>query len=1022
MNCTAVTRVRDGTNLTYQYEFHPFFKRVEGVYGPNASNDLNWRGTRCDLDDYANVRTALVADFEALESSSSFEFAKLVQSFDSNRHLTNWAFAYRAEPSNCWSYSWNPSNQTLDAMSDPEGSQVLFEYTNGLLSRRRLVVSTNQTLDTTFSYSTNGLLVAVTNANGHWVQYVRGGCCPEGIIPEAGPRVILNYDELRHLTGIELPGESGTRTITLNPDELGRVCSVQYPDNLTAYFSYDGLGNLLTNVDRAGRSTRFTYGPGGKLASVTRALQNGGSNQDVTISLDYDSQMNALEITDPLGRAVESYVLDDEDRPVKITNVESQEMTVAYALKNYVESITRFDGTGVGIEYDTDGQLSKVHFPGETLQLTYYRNNLLKTAANALGTISNSYDAVNRLISSSTPVVSGYVSYAYLPAGQVSSVVSVAGTTVYGYNAGERVSSVQGPGPSVQFTYNTNNGLVSTMTYPNGVQAAYSYDVMDRITGITWSQSGTNTLKSFQYGYNSADVITDVVYETGETSVYGYDSLDRLTGERRVNPQGETMWESGYSYDLAGNRLTKTRDGMTVSYSYGSGDRLTSWVASATGALNGVLDVVGNSSETNGTNPQWGERTVNGQTAQVSGTNFWAYEVPVAGGTQQQIVAAIGDMAGNVGRTTNFVNMRVATNGSYQSDAAGCVTNIQYTGLGFTNSLGLSWNSQYQLTSVRTNGGVAEAYQYDALGRRISIASGGITNYLVYDGIHCIAEVDSSGVLQRAYTYSPGIDNILSMTVYGATTSVYFCLKDHLGTVHALTDTNGAIVESYRYDAWGRVLGIYDGAGLPIANQQSAIGNRFLFQGREYSWATGLYFFRARYYDPVTGRWLSKDPIGISGGLNQFVFCANNPVNLWDHLGLCEDGESYLRTYLSSVSATPPWGWNDLVFHKFDLRHERTDYKSVFYQWRWGTVRSDEMGNVGVGYVFAQTVGILPSAAGAFVWEIMNWEGADAAAGSWIYNAEGMAAAVLDNPVSMLPGGFLLQPASRGFIYALCSP
>ncbi len=124
------------------------------------------------------------------------------------------------------------------------------------------------------------------------------------------------------------------------------------------------------------------------------------------------------------------------------------------------------------------------------------------------------------------------------------------------------------------------------------------------------------------------------------------------------------------------------------------------------------------------------------------------------------------------------------------------------------------------------------------------------------------------------------------MTVYGATTSVYFYLKDHLGTVHALTDTNGAVVESYRFDAWGWALGVYDGSGLPIGNQQSAIGNRFLFQAREYSWATGLYFFRARYYDPVTGRWLSKDPIGISGGLNQYAFVGNNPVNRVDPLGL----------------------------------------------------------------------------------------------------------------------------------------
>ena len=110
----------------------------------------------------------------------------------------------------------------------------------------------------------------------------------------------------------------------------------------------------------------------------------------------------------------------------------------------------------------------------------------------------------------------------------------------------------------------------------------------------------------------------------------------------------------------------------------------------------------------------------------------------------------------------------------------------------------------------------------------------------------------------------------------------YYYLKDHLGTVHALTDTNGAIVESYRYDAWGRVT-VFDANNQQLDN--SAIGNRFLFQGREYSWATGLYYFRARWYDPIIGRWLSNDPIDIQGGLNQYVFCDNNPISNTDPKG-----------------------------------------------------------------------------------------------------------------------------------------
>jgi RHS repeat-associated protein len=79
------------------------------------------------------------------------------------------------------------------------------------------------------------------------------------------------------------------------------------------------------------------------------------------------------------------------------------------------------------------------------------------------------------------------------------------------------------------------------------------------------------------------------------------------------------------------------------------------------------------------------------------------------------------------------------------------------------------------------------------------------------------------------------------------------------------------------------VLGVYDSNGAPLS--ESAIGNRFLWQGREYSWNTGLYYFRARWYDPVVGRWLSNHPIGISGGLNQYVFVDNCPTSFKDPSG-----------------------------------------------------------------------------------------------------------------------------------------
>jgi len=234
------------------------------------------------------------------------------------------------------------------------------------------------------------------------------------------------------------------------------------------------------------------------------------------------------------------------------------------------------------------------------------------------------------------------------------------------------------------------------------------------------------------------------------------------------------------------------------------------------------------------------------------------------------------------------------TNGSALYDTAGNTTNLVFhDGRG----LDLQWYEKYQLTSVSSVSSAVE-YSYDILGRRISRfvvpPSGGspsAVEHYVYDGHQVVADLDGNGDITRSYTWGPGIDNLLALTIHppapnteNVTPKTYFALKDHLNSVLALADENGNISESYEYDAWGNVLSIKDGSGTVLS--QSEIGNRYLFQGREYDFTTGLYYFRARWYSPETGRWLSKDPIGIAGGLNLHVFCENNSVNFVDPWGL----------------------------------------------------------------------------------------------------------------------------------------
>ena len=103
----------------------------------------------------------------------------------------------------------------------------------------------------------------------------------------------------------------------------------------------------------------------------------------------------------------------------------------------------------------------------------------------------------------------------------------------------------------------------------------------------------------------------------------------------------------------------------------------------------------------------------------------------------------------------------------------------------------------------------------------------------------------------------------------------YYYHTNSLGTVTHVTNSTGSLVEEYRYDAYGKAT-IYDGQGQEIA--ESAIGNPYMFTGRRYDRETGLYYYRARYYDPDTGRFIQRDPLGYIDSLGLYEYCVSNPA------------------------------------------------------------------------------------------------------------------------------------------------
>ena len=204
-----------------------------------------------------------------------------------------------------------------------------------------------------------------------------------------------------------------------------------------------------------------------------------------------------------------------------------------------------------------------------------------------------------------------------------------------------------------------------------------------------------------------------------------------------------------------------------------------------------------------------------------------------------------------------------------------------------------SYDEENRLTQVQrlSDSAVVGRYFYDALGRRvISIttpAGVSATNVFYYDYSRLIEEQNGAGASQATYVYGNYVDEVVTMERGGQT---YYFHQNALWSPHALTDAGGNAVERYTYDVYGGVI-VMDGSYNPLAlnawgTPHSAVGNPYLFTGRELDEETGLYFYRARYYDGLKGRFLERDPVDYEDGLNLYEYVHGRPTMFDDPSGM----------------------------------------------------------------------------------------------------------------------------------------
>jgi RHS repeat-associated protein len=233
----------------------------------------------------------------------------------------------------------------------------------------------------------------------------------------------------------------------------------------------------------------------------------------------------------------------------------------------------------------------------------------------------------------------------------------------------------------------------------------------------------------------------------------------------------------------------------------------------------------------------------------------------------------------NDSRTYDGAQRMTARSGiSCSYDAAGNLTAAGNWTYGYDGS--------DRMVSARYSGTLVARYAYDVLGRRIArrIYNAGpnsaATGYLrmIYSGGVVAAEADSAGVIAVRYTWGLGADDLVGIRDSSSGTAVqYYVGQDPIGSVRGITRLDGTWIASLRYRSYGQML---DSAGaIPVRL-------RYRWIGREFDAETGLYYVRARYYDPESQRFAQEDPSGFSGGPNLYAYGDGNPTNGRDLSGL----------------------------------------------------------------------------------------------------------------------------------------
>jgi RHS repeat-associated protein len=705
---------------------------------------------------------------------------------------------------------------------DPRGVKTFHEY--DLAGQLRRVTAGYGSVDAStasYDYDDAGRRTALTDGNNRttFYHYDDAGRLSYTVDP-LGYETHSYYDDAGQLIRMVDANLHETR---YEYDARGRQRFTIFHDNSYTEQQYDGAGRVMVRFDPARKPTTYTYDDAGRLLTVKNALNH-------TTSYAYDANGNLVSITDANTYST-TFGYDALGRQSRKTWPDSTYETWQYDAVGNMRFHRLADGNINETRYDTlNRPMLALYYDGQQTSYTYEANSLPKTVTDARGVTTYAYDGQNRVQSITLPDLRS-VSYTWDGVGNRASMTSPAGTVNYVYDNANRLKEVrEGALLVAGYTYDPV-GLRKTLTRANGVTTDYAYDALNRLTDIRHTKVPQNPLASYHYQLGAAGNRLSVTEQDGTVTFWGYDDTYRLTSETRIDqfligngtgtptpgatatgtlpptfqpptntpsgaptstntpaytptstgtplppvPTTSNQWQTLFTYDATGNRLTKTEDGTTVYYRYNNLDQLlcygdvqTAVNTDCAGQTRQTYDGRGNLSSTstggNLTTYGWDARDrMTGAT--VNGTQVAAFVYDDGGRRLQQT---------NGTQITNYLWDELSPYGDVIQETDGTGASVASYILGgvelLTQKRGgvTSFYLQDGQMSVRlltdTSGGVLNRYTYDAFGATRDNA-GSTPNVYLYTAQRVVPEFGLYDL--RARSYGPDTGRLLQRDLNG---------------------------------------------------------------------------------------------------------------------------------------------------------------------------------------------------------------------------------------------------------------